>query len=212
MAPDERRAALIAATIPLLHEQGLEVSTRQIAHAAGVAEGTIFGVFRDKNSLVITALLHALDPQPTLDALDTIDRRLELRARLVVAADLVNERFTGNARLMSAARQLALATDSHPEARKRMADTRTRLLASLTAVIEPDSAHLRRSPQTAARLLLLFCGANTYGPFGDPSRFNGAEMVSLLLDGLLVVTTGTERLTIPLFAAGETETEITGVP
>ena len=44
LAPEERRAALIAATIPLLHEHGLEVSTKQIAHAAGVAEGTIFGV------------------------------------------------------------------------------------------------------------------------------------------------------------------------
>ena len=35
-------------------------------------------------------------------------------------------------------------------------------------------------------LLLLFCGANTFGPFGDPDAFNGDEMVSLLLDGLLI--------------------------
>ena len=68
MAPDERRAALIAATIPLLHEHGLDVSTRQIAHAAGVAEGTIFGVFESKSQLVICSVVKALDPQPTLDA------------------------------------------------------------------------------------------------------------------------------------------------
>jgi AcrR family transcriptional regulator len=186
MAPEDRRAALIAATIPLLHDQGLDVSTRQIADAAGVAEGTIFGVFRDKNSLVVTALLHALDPQPTLDALAAIDTSLDLRLRLIAAANRISERFTGDAHLMSAARTLALSTDAHPEAHKRMADARRRLLASLTAVIEPDAAQLRRSPATAARLLLLFCGANTYGPFGDPARFNGAEMVSLLLDGLLI--------------------------
>ena len=212
MAPEERRAALIAATVPLLNEHGLDVSTRQIAQAAGVAEGTIFGVFRDKSSLVIAALLHALDPQPTLDSLAAISPSLGLRGRLVVAADLINERFAAGARLMSAARTLVLATDTHPEAHKKMADTRTRLLASLAAVIEPDAGQLRQSPETAARLLLLFCGANTFGPFGDPSLFNGAEMVSLLLDGLLVVPTDTDDLTIPLLSAGETEIEVTGVP
>jgi hypothetical protein len=90
-----------------------------------------------------------------------------------------------------------------------MADTRHRLLAALTTLVGPDEARLRRSPATVARLLLLFCGANTYGPFGDPDRFNGAELVSLLLDGLLVRDTGAETLSIPLF---EAETEITGVP
>jgi AcrR family transcriptional regulator len=35
MAPEDRRAALIAATVPLLHEHGLDVSTRKIAEAAG---------------------------------------------------------------------------------------------------------------------------------------------------------------------------------
>src|ERR1044072_7145150 len=111
MAPEERRAALIAATIPLLREHGPDVSTRQIAQAAGVAEGTIFGVFSDKNTLLVTALIQALDPQSTLDGLAAIDLRLDLRARLTAAADLINERFTGNAQLIVAVRKLALADD-----------------------------------------------------------------------------------------------------
>ena len=188
MAPDERRAALIAATVPLLHEHGLDVSTKQIARAAGVAEGTIFGVFPDKNSLVMSALMQALDPQPTLDALAAIDPGLDLRLRMIAAANRIHERFTANARLMSAARMLAFTTNAHEESRERMLHSRQRLLAALTAVIAPDAALLRRSPEAVARLLLLFCGANTYGPFGDPARHNGAEMVSLLLDGLLIRT------------------------
>jgi AcrR family transcriptional regulator len=209
MAPEDRRAALIAATIPLLHEHGLDVSTRRIAEAAGVAEGTIFGVFPDKHSLVVAAAVQALDPQPTVDALAEIDPGLELRARLIQAADLINERFTGNAELMTAARSLAHLSGATSPATLHMADTRHRLLAALTTLVGPDEARLRRSPATVARLLLLFCGANTYGPFGDPDRFNGAELVSLLLDGLLVRDTGAETLSIPLF---EAETEITGVP
>ncbi|OJF10174.1 TetR family transcriptional regulator [Couchioplanes caeruleus] len=186
MAPDDRRASLIAATVPLLHECGLDVSTRQIARAAGVAEGTIFGVFPDKGSLVVAALMHALDPRPTVDAIAAIDPGAGLRDRLARAATLINERFSANAHLMAGARRLLFASDAHPDAAARMAEGRERLHSALAALIEPDAALLRRPPGTVARLLLLFCGANSFGPFGDPARFDGDEMVSLLLDGLLV--------------------------
>jgi AcrR family transcriptional regulator len=188
MAPDDRRAALIAATIPLMREHGLTVSTKQIAQAAGVAEGTIFGVFQDKHTLLIAALMHALNPRDTLDAMAAIDPGLDLRARLTVAADLVNKRFLVNAELIAAARKLAFANGSYPEAATSMAASREHLLAALTAVIEPDAARLRRPAGEAAGLLLLFCGANAHGPWGDPERFDGAQIVSLLLDGLLVQT------------------------
>src|SRR3982751_7043270 len=102
LAPEERRAALIQATIPLLHEHGLEVSTRQIAAAAGVAEGTIFGVFDSKSSLVVCSVIKALDPQVTLDALAAIDRSRPLRERMVEATELVHARFVENMALMSA--------------------------------------------------------------------------------------------------------------
>src|SRR6185437_10931544 len=42
MRAEERRAAIIAATLPLLLERGTNISTRQIAETAGIAEGTIF--------------------------------------------------------------------------------------------------------------------------------------------------------------------------
>jgi AcrR family transcriptional regulator len=209
MTAEDRRAALVEATIPLLHEFGLDVSTRRIAEAAGVAEGTIFGVFPDKHSLILAALLQALDPQSTLDAFAGIDPGLGLRFRLIRATDLINERFTANADLMAAARKLAHSTGHSPEAAERMTDSRRKLQAALTELVEPDHGQLRRSPVAVAHLLLLFCGANAYGPFGDPGQFNGEEMVSLLLDGVLIVESSTESLTIPLFGA---ETDITGVP
>ena len=60
MPPEERRAALVEATLPLLLEHGATVSTRQIAEAAGVAEGTIFRVFESKDDLVHACLHDAL--------------------------------------------------------------------------------------------------------------------------------------------------------
>jgi AcrR family transcriptional regulator len=186
MPPEDRRTALIAATVPLLRTHGTSVTTRQIAEAAGVAEGTIFGVFPDKDSLVQAALLSAADPADTLAAMHAIDRTAGLRSRLSAAAALVNKRFADNASLLSVARSVAFAPGAPADMRTRMADSRDRLLAALTDVIEPDRHRLRRDPATVARLLLLLAGANAYGPFGDPAHVTGDEMVALLLDGLLV--------------------------
>ncbi|GAA2541766.1 hypothetical protein GCM10010435_06600 [Winogradskya consettensis] len=186
MAAEDRRAALISATLPLLREFGLEVSTRQIAAAAGVAEGTIFGVYSDKNSLLVDVLMDALDPDSTLQAIRAIDAGKTLRVRLAEAAELVNERFTQNAQLMTAARKLVFMSGAHPEAAARMGASRGQLQAALAELVLPDAAVLRRAPDAVAGLFLLFCGGNAFGPFGDPDHFDGEELVSLLLDGLLI--------------------------
>ena len=195
MAPEERRAALIEATIPLLHEHGLEVSTKQIAHAAGVAEGTIFGVFESKSQLVVCSVIKALDPQPTLDGLAAIDRSAPLHQRVTVAADLINARFTENAHLMHAARKLILVGKQDPGTRERMIASREALESAVARVFLPDEAVLRVPPREAARLLLLYCGANTFGPYGDPQSFSGADLASLLLNGIHLTEAGTGQPT-----------------
>jgi AcrR family transcriptional regulator len=184
MAPEERRAALIEATIPLLHEHGLEVSTRQIASAAGVAEGTIFGVFESKSQLVVCSVIKALDPQPDLDGLAAIDRSAPLRERVTIAAELIHRRFTERAHLMHAARKLIMIGEQDPSTREQMAATREALSAAVADVFAPDADRLRVPPAKAARLLLLFCGAITFGPYGEPESFSGADLASLLLDGI----------------------------
>src|SRR3954466_13304322 len=82
LPPEERREALIAATLPLVLEHGTDVSTRLIAEAAGVAEGTIFRVFRTKDDLVEAAIASAFDPSALVDAIGGLDRSAPLADRL----------------------------------------------------------------------------------------------------------------------------------
>ena len=51
MAPDERRAMIVEQSVPLFLEHGASLTTRQLAEELGIAEGTIFRAFGDKESL-----------------------------------------------------------------------------------------------------------------------------------------------------------------
>ena len=61
MSPDDRRAAIVSAALPLVMAQGSAVLTADIASAAGIAEGTIFRVFPDKEALLGACLQAVAD-------------------------------------------------------------------------------------------------------------------------------------------------------
>jgi AcrR family transcriptional regulator len=185
LAPEERRAAIVAATVPLLRQYGSAVSTRQIADAAGVAEGTIFGVFPDKASLIRAAVLAAFEPEPLLRAFAAIDPEHSLRVRLADAVRIVSQRLTENELLLVAARTAAAHDERSPELFAELAQSRRRLVDAIAAVIEPDAEMLRQSPQTAAGFLLSMIAANAHRAFGAVESLAHEDLVSLLLDGLL---------------------------
>ncbi len=190
LAPDERRAALIAATTPLLQEHGLEVTTRQIADAAGVAEGTIFGVFPDKASLLRAAMIEAFRPDEAVRALAEIARVEDLRERLVSIVELLGYGMAHRASLIAAMRKLV----SQPESASvgdALFRSRNEIHNAITDAIEPNRAQLRPSPTAAARMLLMMVFAGSAGDFDDNEVITSRELVSLLLDGLLIRPTAT---------------------
>ncbi|MFG2041151.1 TetR/AcrR family transcriptional regulator [Dactylosporangium sp. NPDC048998] len=183
LAPDDRRAALVAATLPLLRTHGAAVTTRQIAEAAGVAEGTIFGVFPDKASLLSTALCSAFEPGPVLRALSAIDPQAPLRERLSDAAAILLRRVEGSVPLMMLARTMPFPADESPMG--ALIESRRRLTDAVAALVEPDRALLRRSPDTTARLLFALVVSAVRGDLPTEELFTPDEIVAVLLDGLL---------------------------
>jgi AcrR family transcriptional regulator len=91
LPPEERRRSIVDAAIPLVIEHGELVATRHVADAAGIAEGTLFRVFPDKESLLAAVIERVLDPEPLEQALGAIDASRPL-AEVVTAAAAASQR------------------------------------------------------------------------------------------------------------------------
>jgi AcrR family transcriptional regulator len=176
----ERRATIIAATLPLLLAHGPAVTTRQIAEAAGIAEGTIFRVFPDIESLVQATVDAAYDPEKVAAELASVAATPSLEQRLVEAVRILQNRLTSVWQLMSISgmpRPIALT------ARTRRLDRPD--VAALIALLEPYRSQLRRTPAAAAQLLRGLTLAGTHPALTvDDGPMTPEEIVSVLLDGM----------------------------
>ena len=180
MAPEDRRKAIIEATIPLLHEHGRAVTTKQIADAAGVAEGTIFRVFESKDDLVTAAVEQALDMAPFLADLESVDRDQDLRTRLTDLCTHLQTRFREVFLLMS-----VMGMVGPPRAKHHMEADRRRAEKVMVAVVEPDADLLTCTPDELVHLLRLLTFSGTHPHISDGHILTPDQIVGTLLDGVL---------------------------
>lgn len=173
LPPDERRAAIIDAVLPLLTERGRSVTSKEIATAAGVAEGTVFKVFADKEALFEAALERALDLAPLTTAIEEIDPTLPFEDRLVAAVNLIQRRIVDVWQLVS-----KLRTAHRPPASPKPLGQSPALTALLAR--EPD--RLRLGPEDAAMLLRGLTLSLSH-PMIAPSPMDAPAIVDLFLDG-----------------------------
>ena len=178
LSPDARRASIVSATLPLLRLYGRAVTTSQIAMAAGVAEGTLFRVFPDKDALIDAAITSAFDPKSSEAELARIDRSLDLRGKLVAAVEIMQQRVSHIWQLIA---MLQLPAPAPTRTPATIDETGVR--AQLALLFEPHRDELRVEPVQAARLLRALAFAGTHPRMTD-QPLTPHEVVTLLLDGI----------------------------
>lgn len=184
LPPDERRAALIAATEPLLEQFGRDVSTRQIAQAACVAEGTIFRAFATKDALIDAVLEEVFDVQRVCDELAAIDASLDLETRMVTAVGVLQTRLRKVFALFHSMR--IRPGDDPADFRVRQRSDNERLNAALTTLLTPDADRLRLPAAEAANALRTMTFALTHPILGNERYTDPAQIVDLLRHGIEV--------------------------
>ncbi|MFC3487638.1 TetR/AcrR family transcriptional regulator [Amycolatopsis roodepoortensis] len=182
MSADERRRMIVQSVLPLLVEHGAGVTSSQIARAAGIGEGTVFRVFKDKDELFATCFAEALKPDQVLDALAVIDLDQSLDDRLIEAADALSAHL----QRMGALIAIMHGSGKRPEHRRdRRKESMSAMRDAMAELFEPEKDRLRLPPAQSAALFLslLFSGRIRFSETGDePTTM---ELVDVFLNGAL---------------------------
>ena len=152
--------------------------------AAGVAEGTLFRVFPDKDSLIRAAIDIAFDPTLVEQQLAAIEPGPRLRDQLIAAIEILQRRVEGIWQLMAVLGMTAPPGQNPMEAKPASPSDGT--LGLIAAMFEPHRAELRCEPEQAARLLRMMAFAGTHPRISDGHPLTAAEIVAVVLDGIRV--------------------------
>ena len=177
LAPEDRRAALVEVTLPLVLEHGRAVTTAQIAEAAGVAQGTIFRVFATKEELVEEAIDSAFDMDAYIRAVEALQPRRTLDETVTELAQLMIQRFSQVFAVIS------IAGHKGSPPRQNAEDWVMLISTAHTRLLEPFAGELTLPPGEVMRFvrLLAFSGSNPHITEGH--LLTAAEISAIVLDG-----------------------------
>lgn len=191
LSVEDRQAMIIDAAIPLLLARGRSTTTRQIAEAAGIAEGTIFRAFADKETLIRAAIARYRDPAPLHADLRSIAPALPLDEKVRAILELLQARLRGIFGMYAVLGQHG----EHPKP-----PVSAEFESIIARVLEPDLVRLNWEPHRVARAIRLVALASALPHLdGDIALTNG-ELADLILHGVVTVPG----------APGDEDDEVTG--
>ena len=181
MSPEQRRAMIVQAALPLVAEYGAGVTTQQIANAAGIGEATIFRAFADKEAVLAACMAEAANPAGLLRELDNIPVDQPLAERLVEALDAMQAHL----RRMGAVAGALMTSGHRPERGGGPGPSPSReesmavIREGLAELFRPDQDALRLPVDTVAEMFMFISMAAGRGGEGR----GHAELVDVFLHG-----------------------------
>ena len=194
MSQEERRAAIVRSTLPLLIEHGGSVSTSQIAAAAGIAEGTVFRAFKDKQDLLLACMQAGMNSDDEVATIERIGQDGPLEQRLTEGVRAI----TGYLDRIWTVGQALRAGGIGPEAMQRHMHggdeprkpgpppELARVSRAMSGLLDPATDNLRVAPDRAVHMLLgLVLTTRMQGEGFGQAMSDPAEVVDLFLHGVI---------------------------
>jgi AcrR family transcriptional regulator len=184
MSPEDRRTAIVEVTIPLLKEHGAALTTKQVAEAAGIAEGTVFRAFSTKDELVQACATAVFDTTAVVAELRGIDHDLPLDDRLAAAVGAMQRWLERAIGLMGALHSAGVVPPrpgpGHPPPRRALTDPAVD--AAFVDLIGPDVESLRLPAHDVVNILAHLTLSSAH-PMFPVRSMTPDEIVSVVLDG-----------------------------
>jgi AcrR family transcriptional regulator len=184
MSADDRRASIISAALPLLRKTGAAVTTKEVAVAAGIAEGTLFRVFPTKDALIEACVANAFDTATAVAGLQAVDRDLPLEQRLSAGVEVMREHVEGIIGLISVLHATGVHLPRPPAKGKRRPATSPEVDAAFVDLVGTDAELLRFPVQRVITFLSMLTLASAHPMLPDHGA-TPADVVDLLLHGAL---------------------------
>src|SRR5690606_19518966 len=181
MNREDRRAAIMDAVVPLLIARGRSVTTRQIAEAAGVAEGTIYAVFENKEELISACVHRYLDGANQAAPVRAIVPRASLGDLIEEIIDVIRKRITEAFALLALLRS---TPGAKPRDMRRRPQDDGLFTAAISDVLLPYADQLKIPPHRAAQVIRAAAFALSHPMIIGEEPFAVSEIRELLLHGL----------------------------
>ncbi|HEY5483980.1 MAG TPA: TetR/AcrR family transcriptional regulator [Propionibacteriaceae bacterium] len=188
MSPEDRRQAIISATTDLVLEHGPAATTRQIADACGIAEGTLFRVFESKDDILAAVVEQLLDPKFLIDDIEAIsaeDNVVDTVRALVAVVDAAAKRVRSVMMALHTAQDAMDRRRNHhgPGDKNRFIEGQAAVVTAMAGVLSPYADDLRVDPESAASFIQITVFASSL-PSG--TKFRASSIFTDLLVHALV--------------------------
>lgn len=193
MAPDERRQAIIDATLPMLLERGPDMSTREIAQAACVAEGTIFRVFETKHDLIHATIHAALMPDAAIAQIADLPEGQLLTQRVSAVIEVLRDEIHRTRSLFAHFARPSAGPGPVGPPRAPFGgirppfdphENKNRLNVAVAAALEPYSAELAVSTAFATNLVSALAFASSFTLTDGEPPIGSEELSEVVLHGI----------------------------